>query len=142
MKKDIWSKCLNCKVNCCLQKDVAFPLFLMKEERERVKGINKKFPCKFLNKNKLCDIHKDRPIDCRLYPFDILKINSRFHWVIWDTICPISKAKSAKLFEPFLKQHEKKLMPKFRKYMEEYSEHKINKFIQNYKLTILREVRA
>lgn len=51
-----------------------------------IKAINKKANsdvCVFWNENK-CSIYEHRPFDCRAYPFDILKINGKYHWIVYS----------------------------------------------------------
>ncbi|MGQ0771761.1 MAG: YkgJ family cysteine cluster protein [Nitrososphaerota archaeon] len=51
-----------------------------------IKAINKKANsdvCVFWNENK-CSIYRHRPFDCRAYPFDILKINCKYHWIVYS----------------------------------------------------------
>ncbi len=51
-----------------------------------IKAINKKANsdvCVFWNENK-CSIYQHRPFDCRAYPFDILKINGKYHWIVYS----------------------------------------------------------
>lgn len=31
-----------------------------------------------------CTIYESRPIDCRLYPFDILHIENEYHWIVYS----------------------------------------------------------
>ncbi len=30
-----------------------------------------------------CTIYESRPMDCRLYPFDIIKIKNSYHWIVY-----------------------------------------------------------
>lgn len=40
----------------------------------------------------LCQIHAIRPIDCRLFPLDIHKINQKFFWVMYNyEFCNLTK---------------------------------------------------
>jgi Fe-S-cluster containining protein len=51
-----------------------------------IKAINKKANsdiCVFWNENK-CSIYQHRPFDCRAYPFDILKINGKYYWIVYS----------------------------------------------------------
>lgn len=51
-----------------------------------IKAINKKANsdvCVFWNENK-CSVYQHRPFDCRAYPFDILKINGKYHWIVYS----------------------------------------------------------
>jgi hypothetical protein len=53
-----------------------------------IKAINKKKNsniCVFWDeKNKNCSIYNQRPFDCRAYPFDILKIDGKYHWIVYS----------------------------------------------------------
>jgi hypothetical protein len=53
-----------------------------------IKAINKKPNsnlCVFWDEQeKKCSIYKQRPFDCRAYPFDILKINDKYHWIVYS----------------------------------------------------------
>ena len=52
-----------------------------------IKAINKKpnsNECIFWDERKGCSIYKQRPFDCRAYPFDILKIDGKFHWIVYS----------------------------------------------------------
>lgn len=89
MRPSIWKKCINCKVNCCKQEKISNNLFLTDEEKKRLIGINDNFPCKFLSDKGLCKIHSQRPIDCRIFPFDIVEIKKEFFWAYYQTNCPI-----------------------------------------------------
>ena len=31
-----------------------------------------------------CKIYESRPIDCRLYPFDILLVENSYHWIVYS----------------------------------------------------------
>ena len=146
MEKDLWQECLHCKNVCCCKEEIAYPLFLTSEERERVekilpngKDFNKKFPCPFLNNQNLCDVHEIRPVDCRLFPFDMIKIGGDFFWIIWNVRCPITNYKE-KEFEPCLLEFEEKIIPLFKNYLIEYSALKPNGLHGNYSYKILRKI--
>lgn len=52
-----------------------------------IKAINKKpnsNVCIFWDEKVGCSIYKQRPFDCKAYPFDILKINEKFHWIVYS----------------------------------------------------------
>lgn len=42
--------------------------------------------CMFLQ-NGACTTYKNRPIECRLYPFDILLVDNEYTWVLWNIAC-------------------------------------------------------
>jgi len=144
MEAELWKECLTCKNKGCCKSVIAYPLFLTPKETERIEKLNpnqicfnKKFPCLFLNKNGLCDIHNIRPTDCILFPFDILKINGEFFWVIWKIDCPILQYNN---FKFCLKQLEEEIIPDFKEYLDEYSQFRLNEFLKKYKYKIIRKV--
>ena len=55
---------------------------------KRVKTLKKKensTECVFWdNIQKKCSIYKNRPFDCMIYPFDIFKINGKYHWIVYS----------------------------------------------------------
>ena len=57
-------------------------------EGRKVKTIRKKPNsnlCVFWNEeNKQCAIYNNRPFDCLMYPFDIFRINGKYHWVVYS----------------------------------------------------------
>lgn len=107
-KKPSFNKlCDNCKhQNCCT--DSAEPLVfdtdykLLEEigktsekylhlrnvKGKNVRALNKKkdsTQCIFWDENKKnCSIYEHRPFDCRAYPFDILRVNNKFHWIVYS----------------------------------------------------------
>lgn len=88
MKKNLFEECFACEDRCC-KKKIAYPLFLTSEEKTRFPKINSKFPCKSYKEK--CNVYHNRPIDCRLFPFDIHKMDEKFYWIIWvDEKCKIS----------------------------------------------------
>ena len=41
--------------------------------------------CVFWDENKgMCSIYKNRPFDCRAYPFDIYFIDGKYHWIVYS----------------------------------------------------------
>lgn len=55
---------------------------------KKIKALNKKknsTQCIFWDENeKNCSIYEHRPFDCRAYPFDILRVNNKFHWIVYS----------------------------------------------------------
>lgn len=44
--------------------------------------------CYFYNKGK-CSIYDSRPLDCRLFPFDIIETaDENFFWIVYNELCP------------------------------------------------------
>jgi hypothetical protein len=54
----------------------------------KIKAINKKnysTQCIFWDaEKKNCSIYDERPFDCRSYPFDVLLINNKYHWIVYS----------------------------------------------------------
>lgn len=137
MLSNLWEECLSCEDKCC-KWDFSSPLFITPEENKKLAGINTLHPCLFYE-NDLCAVHEDRPVDCRLFPFDIIKDNNKFYWVVWKLNCSISNKSKGK-FEPFLRQHEKKIIPSFKKYVEAYSEFRFGELSEKYRYEVIREI--
>jgi Fe-S-cluster containining protein len=38
-----------------------------------------------------CEIYNVRPLDCRLYPLDIVRLNGTYFWILWE-YCTITEA--------------------------------------------------
>lgn len=89
-----FSECIGCSFKCC------YLPWLLKEEYEKhfkglrnyVMEVNSVFfvrdltKCKFVNECK-CNIYSKRPLDCRLFPLDIIEEDGKFYWCIF-TVCP------------------------------------------------------
>ena len=58
-------------------------------------------------KNNRCQIYKNRPFDCRIYPLDIQKIKNKYYWIIYTTC------------------------PQYKKFIEKIKKHHIIKFLNN-----------
>lgn len=43
--------------------------------------------CVFLNKSGRCEVYANRPLECRIFPFDVQEMNGTLFWVVWD-VCP------------------------------------------------------
>jgi len=137
MVKSLWQDCIDCKTkSCCL--DIAFPLFTTQEEREKNMDINSKNPCAFFNDCKLCEIYDLRPYDCRFFPFELMKINKKLFWIIWNIDCPITKNRRDD-FEKYLTEHEEKLIPNFIEHLNAYADFRIEELKKKYKYEVLRE---
>jgi Fe-S-cluster containining protein len=40
--------------------------------------------CVFFNSEKGCTIYQNRPFDCKIFPFDIYKINGIYTWIVYS----------------------------------------------------------
>ena len=139
MENYLWQECINCKDKCC-DKDITCPLFATPEDRARYKNINTRKSCIFFNENKLCDIYKTRPFDCRFFPFELMIIDSKFYWIIWNISCPIIENRRND-FEKYLEEHENNLIPKFIDYLKDYADFRLEELKKKYKYEIIREAK-
>ncbi len=143
---ELWNECLSCQEKCC-DSEIVFPLFVTRGEYERLKNsypdavdqFNKSVPCPFLKKNKLCIIHEIKPVDCKLFPFDIVMIDQKFYWIIREINCPI--AKNEEVFEKYLSVFEETIIPHFIEYMEDYALFRYDELAEKWGCKIIREVR-
>lgn len=50
-----------------------------------VKKKNNSNVCVFWDENKkICSVYENRPFDCRAYPFDIMFIEGKYHWIVYS----------------------------------------------------------
>jgi len=88
----------------------------------------------------LCSIHETRPFDCRFFPFDIIKIEGKYYWVIWVTGCLITKNHRDD-FEEYLKENEENLIPKFIDFIDDYANFRVDEFKGKFDFEILRKIK-
>lgn len=101
-----YENCTNCnsKIVCCSNFDKINAPVLSKEELQRIRQFIKSEDfynimgdnlfslkldgnnCIFYQNGK-CIIYDIRPVDCRLYPFDIIKIDDRFYLILYLLDC-------------------------------------------------------
>ena len=65
--------------------------------------------CKFLDSEGNCTIYKQRPLDCRLYPLDIIEENNNYYWCLF-TDCP-GWEKMQAILRPHIPRIESHLTP-------------------------------
>lgn len=143
---ELWNECLSCQEKCC-DSETVFPLFVTENEYEQlissypdaVNQFNKSASCPFLKSNKLCVVHEIKPVDCKLFPFDITMKDQKFYWIIREINCPI--AKNEEDFEKYLSIFEEKIIPNFIEYMEEYALFRYEELEEKWGYKIIREVR-
>lgn len=100
------SLCSNCKkISCCT--NYATPL-IFQQDYERLKKIGKSGKnfigydnvlehktrvilqkkdnsCMFFDQEKKqCQIYNERPFECKMFPFDIFKINGEYRWIVYS----------------------------------------------------------
>lgn len=146
--------CSNCsgKVVCCSYFDQINAPVLNKEELQEIKNLilmddfynildKNLFSLKLNGKNCIfyidskCSIYNNRPIDCRLYPFDIIKIEKKYYLILYLLEC-IN-------YESFL--HEKidveALINDVIPWIDEFTDEKNFTKMKNKKYRIIREIK-
>lgn len=143
---EFWNGCLICENKCC-NLDVAHPLFVTQEEMECIKALcsndefdsfNKSFPCFFLAEDGLCKIHGSKPIDCRLFPFDVMHVDGKFLWIVRELDCLILQ--EVERFEEYLQYFEENFIPVFGQHLANYAEFRSDELASKYGVRVLREV--
>ena len=79
--------------------------------------------CMFL-KNGVCSVYSQRPLECRIFPFDIELTGNKFMWILWE-ICPVHTLLSIDKSIPYF---ENELLTQ---YPEEY----LYKYVDHHKTT-------
>jgi len=55
------------------------------KKAKAIKKKNASTTCIFFDEDeRKCSIYQNRPFDCRAYPFDILLINEKYHWIVYS----------------------------------------------------------
>jgi Fe-S-cluster containining protein len=71
--------------------------------------------CTFLDDNKMCTIYDLRPIDCRLFPFDIAELDGRYYWIVYDKFCQLKVGN----WEEQVAKFEQEYLPELSPYLRE-----------------------
>lgn len=66
--------------------------------------------------------------------------NKKYFWIVWDVDCPIAR-NNKKDFEKYLVNHEKNLIPRFRKYITEYARFREEEMDKKFGYKVLREIK-
>jgi len=134
MKEINWQElCKKCKNWCCKNENP----FASTKELEKLKvekiTIKKDGTCVFLDKTGKCIEYENRPFECRIFPFDILEIDGKLMWVLWENCPGAGKLESKKSVEELekelLKNYSLDYIKEYVKFHEKnqpekYSEHK------------------
>ena len=143
----LWKECLDCKTTCC-NHEVASQLFVTEDEQKfisdncpnEIESFNNGYlPCVFLADNQLCKIHKIKPIDCRLFPFDLILEDGKFFWIIREIDCQIVENEDN--FEEYLRNFEENIIPDFEHYLEPYAIFRFDELADMFGYRVLRELR-
>jgi Fe-S-cluster containining protein len=121
--------CKDCKINCCRKNTIPY---LTKKEREihKIEGEE----CSYFSNNK-CQVYKNRPIDCKIFPISIYKQDNKFYWIL-EKNCPLSKKLN---IEEEIKLIEKKYLPSLKNELEEYHNHPWSEWFQQF--DIIKEIK-
>ncbi|MBI4845844.1 MAG: YkgJ family cysteine cluster protein [Candidatus Omnitrophica bacterium] len=100
--------CLECKGCCLFMKEKWLPHLLedekklLEKDRIKLKEINNTDGCEFLNrKNHLCCIYGQRPFECRLYPFLLVRNEKTLDLVV-HLACPfIMDSRESEYFKTY-----------------------------------------
>lgn len=142
MKKfDFLPHCIRCGNWCCISETP----FASDEELARlgVEKIGRKDDgsCVFLDGSGSCSKYSNRPFECRIFPFDIMRIKGRLHWIIWE-VCPVHSLLDHEEYIDGMEQRLSKDWPL--DYIEQYAayhkQNQPNKYSRE-KYKVIREVR-
>jgi Fe-S-cluster containining protein len=139
--KKIWRKCLECKNTCCGIVDDFFPLYVTDKEKKCLNKINLEKPCAYFGQNNLCQIYDSRPVDCRMFPFDIDLSDDEYFWIIWEIDCPIVREMSEDESEEYLENFEKNIIPKFKNELNKYSKFRDGDLTSKFSYRKLRKIK-
>jgi Fe-S-cluster containining protein len=112
---DFVEHCRSCKAWCCYGE---YP-FTSEAEAKRLGveaiGQDPDGSCSFLVDG-LCNVYDRRPLECRMFPFDLKRIDGKIRWIKW-TVCPAHKLVGKKELLALITKTKKQLT---RSYVEEY----------------------
>jgi hypothetical protein len=79
MKEFDWLEgCTSCNKDCCHNEDK----FIQKDECNRYKTVH--IPEYLQKMHEQYDTSDKRPLECRLFPFDVKDIDGKMTWVMWN----------------------------------------------------------
>lgn len=86
--------CLQCGARCCflpwIPKEECDLVTEFQDEVETLGNVHfflDRRKCKFVNSGGVCEIYMMRPLDCRLFPLDIIEEDGCYYWCFY-TVCP------------------------------------------------------
>ena len=72
--------------------------------------------CIFLDEEMKCKIYDVRPLDCRLFPLDVIKEENDYYWIIYTSFCF-----SNKINIPDLLEFANGVLPQLAPYLDDYA---------------------
>lgn len=147
---DTCSNCINIK-NCCSSFDKINAPVLNKDELLKIKRIVKKndfyeilsdnlFRLKLSDndciffKNGKCSIYGARPLDCKLFPFDIIKHDLKYYLIIYKLRC-INDEQYAQNFELL-----DSLIKNVKPWIEDYTDDRNYTKMKELKYRVIKEI--
>ena len=97
---DYFQYCQPC-LACCKNEN----LYLSQKEREIYGERSENTNCHHLLADGKCDIHSERPMECRIYPFDLKKIDGKIKWIVWSS-CPATTSMEHKFYIQEIEKYE------------------------------------
>ena len=79
-----------------------------------------------------CSIYEHRPRDCRLFPFDIDKIDGKYYLVLYNIKCLSKNVENENIDE---------LINEFKDYAQEYTSPTLAKKVSNLPYKIIKEIK-
>ena len=75
--------------------------------------------CVFRASDNSCGIYENRPIDCRIFPLDIIKIEGKYWWALYDDVCGVEIENIDELVD----YEESELFPALKPYLSVWQSH-------------------
>ena len=72
--------------------------------------------CIFLDEEMKCKVYDVRPLDCRLFPLDVIKEENDYYWIIYTRFCF-----SNKINIPDLLEFANGVLPQLAPYLDDYA---------------------
>lgn len=109
-----YDACPDCKGRCCylpwISKEECELVSLFGDAVEKVDNTNfflNRKQCKFLDNKGLCTIYDIRPLDCKLFPLDIIEQEGSYYWCIFTTC--LGWKEMTELLKPIIPEIESKI---------------------------------
>jgi len=130
---DYFDHCKPC-LACCKNEN----LFLSEDEKIYFGNKEEKENCHNLLDDGKCKIHENRPIECRMYPLDIKRIDGELKWVVWES-CPATPFVPEEVHESQMKEFESTLRDEW---VSGYVQHHERNEPEKYSTMIFRVIRV
>ena len=131
MKEFDWlGYCISCNTGCCHNEDKTIP------ENDCIRQLTEGTSTEEMNINS----YDRRPLECRLFPFDIKEINEKMFWIKWDQCNATPELNYENFMDFFERQFSRKLSIDYiKQYVENNKTIKPEKYSKD-NFIIIREV--